>query len=169
MGVGRVMRLLKCYGEKCVEKEIKHPAEDLFKDGGKNYCRECLNIKKQNQEERRQLNTYVSKVFDIPYPTPHMTKQISNFKDQYGISFKEQMLTVNYFVNALDKIPDIKFGLAFIVTYHQAALVALEELRIQREAMKKVQEEEIYVDVVTVKGATRKIDDLQEIDMNDLI
>lgn len=161
------MRLLKCYGDKCVKGDIKHPPETLVKVGGKNYCQECLIIHNKNKAERARLYNYVCEVFDIPQITGHMMKQIKTFKEEYNIPYIEQLYTINYVLERTDLNVDIKYGVAFIGAYHQAMLSDLEDMMEQRKAIEEFKEQAPkYVKIKPTQET--KNDNLQEVEMDDL-
>lgn len=103
-------RLLKCYGT-C---EKKHPKEVLTKYKGKNYCQTCLKEKRHNDEDYQFLLMKISTSYNIPYPTGMMLRQIKNFKNDRGYSYRNQALAVEYIKTVLRKKMETKYGLGLV-------------------------------------------------------
>lgn len=162
-----VVRLLKCYGEKCLKDNIKHPKENLVELGGKRYCQTCLIEHQKNKAERQKLYNYLCEMFEISVPTGHMMKQIKNFKEEYGISYREQLLTANYVFERTDLNPDPRYGVAFIGAYHQAMLAELDDMLEQREKIRNIEPDEVHV-VNIQEGRSENQKEIKAIDMNDL-
>lgn len=85
-------RLLKCYGT-CGEKY-----EDVYlkKDGGKNYCKKCLEEKHKEKSDRNSLYKTISELYGLTYPTGMMLKQIKNFRNDNGYSYEDIEYTLLY-------------------------------------------------------------------------
>ena len=49
-------RLCKCYGEDCIEKDLRYPKDELQQIGGKNYCGACYAKKKEDEEQRNYMH-----------------------------------------------------------------------------------------------------------------
>lgn len=160
-------RLLKCYGQACLEKNIKHPKDSLVELGGKRYCQTCLIEHQKQKAERQQLYNYLCEKFEMSVPSGHMMKQIKTFKEEYGIPYKEQLLTANYVFERTDLNPDPKFGVAFIGAYHQAMLSELDVILEQREKIKNMQPDEVHV-INIQDGRSEAQKEIKAIDMNDL-
>lgn len=160
-------RLLKCYGDSCIKANKKFPKEELVEVGGKRFCQSCLIEHQRNKAERQQLYNYLCDKFEMTVPSGHMMKQIKTFKEEYGISYREQLLTANYVFERTDLVPNPKFGVAFIGAYHQAMLTELDEMLEQREKINNMQPDEVQV--VNISNREQEINNnIKEIDMDDL-
>ncbi|MGL4850884.1 MAG: hypothetical protein ACRC28_18515 [Clostridium sp.] len=159
------MRLSKCYGEECLKTDKKWDKSQLVKDGGKNYCPSCYQIRRQFVEERTKLFEYIKVIFDIPYVTPMIQKQANNFQEKYNISYREQRLTLNYMVNRLKMKLDLKYGITLIGNYHLQMVQAYKELQEKQKQIAKfeIKKQEVQVAVATKR---KKNNNLKQIDMS---
>lgn len=104
------MRLLKCYGT-CGEK---HPKTELTKYKNLNYCITCYRDKMKNDQERQDLLNVISSVYDIPYPTGFMLRQMKQFKEDRNYSYGDQAKAILYSKNILNKVMKSNYGLGLI-------------------------------------------------------
>lgn len=110
-------RLYKCYGEDCINKNLKYEKELLIEDGGKRYCKSCLDKKIREIKERNELYNTIKQLYKIPYPTGMMLRQIKNYKEEFGYTYKGMDQTLRYINNDDNKITfNHRYGLG-IITY----------------------------------------------------
>lgn len=104
-------RLLKCYGT-CGEKYEK---VFLTNDGGKNYCERCLNKKHKDKEDRNSLYKLICELYDVTYPTGMMLKQIKQFREENGYTFKDIEYTLLYIRDYKNNIDfHYKYGISIV-------------------------------------------------------
>ena len=126
-------RLLKCYGEECQAKNIKHPSDKLSKLSGKNYCPKCYNIEKTNRENREEAYRIIAHAYDIQMPTTLMKKHVKDMHENYGWSYKRIMVLADYVFNKKKiNMLDMKYGVKHLENYHQE----MNEYYIKRKRQK---------------------------------
>lgn len=142
-------RLVKCYGEACESIGKKWEKDMLVKYKNKNYCPQCAEIEKKNDDDRQLLYNLISDLYKIPFPNGLMLRQIKQFKEQRKYSYeniRKALLYANY-VQHVNFSP--KYGLG-IVPY-----VIDEAIRYHDDQVKKAKEME-GKQVVTTKTTVRK-------------
>jgi len=97
----KASRLYKCYGL-CNEKYSKN---ELLEYGKKKYCKACLDSILKEKNEREELYLTIKTLFNVSYPTGMMLKQIKQYKEECGYTYKGMTLTLNY----CSKMPGIDF------------------------------------------------------------
>lgn len=132
-------RLLKCYGE-CGEKYEK---EKLIHYKSKNYCENCYNKKLKNDEGRKILYEVIGNVYNIPYPTGQMLRQMKAFREERNYQYEDQAKALLYAKHILKKDMRSSYGLGLIPYVIDDAVKFYNEQVEKSKAMegKKVQHE----------------------------
>lgn len=139
-------RLCKCHGS-CGEK---YPKEELFTfetNINQRYCKDCFEQIKKDREDREELYTVIKELYNVSYPSGMMLKQIKEYKEVNGYSYKAMANTLRYCAT----ISGIKFsplmGVGIIPhQYERAKAAYLERQRKEEEFAKGINTE-----VVTIK------------------
>lgn len=126
-----MVRLLKCYGD-C---EGKFPKEELEKISGKNYCPSCYAAKKKEDEDRDRLYKIINETFGISFPTGLILRQIKQYKEQRGYSYKNIYFAVHYIRNIKKIDLQLKFGIALVPHYYDEMITYYKQLKERREKM----------------------------------
>ena len=151
-------RLLKCYGY-CNEKYEK---ENLINHNGKNYCRSCLDKFLKEQQDREELYNTIKDLYDVSYPTGMMLKQIKEYKEVNGYSYKGMTLTLKYCLDELKLTFHSNMGVGIIPhQYEKAKLDYINKL--------KQQENFIEIDTTPVVIQISKIDNENRLKKEKLI
>lgn len=109
------MRLLKCYGKSCVENNVKHPKEELINYKGKNYCKMHYNKKIKDDKDKKILTDYICKVYNMPYVSPFILKQIKDYTEDKGLTYDDIRGTLEY-VRTLPGIElSPKYGIGIVL------------------------------------------------------
>lgn len=82
---------------KCPECGTFNEKEEAIFHSGKYYCKICYENKKQSTEDYKNLIEYICTLFEIDAPNGWMLKQIKDFKDQFGYTYKGIKSTLYYF------------------------------------------------------------------------
>ena len=118
-------RLLKCYGEDCVETGEKWEKDQLVKYKNKNYCVNCVTKEKKNDEDRKLLYHLISELYEIPFPNGLMLRQIKQFNQERKYTYENirKALLYGKYVKNMSFQP--KYGLGIVpyiiddaVAYH---------------------------------------------------
>ena len=128
-------RRLKCYGF-C---DNKYPKEELTQYKSKNYCSECLIIKKEDDVGREKLINEISKIYNIPYPTGMMLRQMKDFRESRNYKYNDQAKAIWYGKHVLKKSFHSKYGLSLVPYIIDAAVIYFEENRKRAEKLEDVQ------------------------------
>lgn len=133
-----MVRLLKCYGY-CNEK---HPKENLIKlnlnknssNPGQNYCKSCYEKKIKDHNDREDLYKYLQESFNLNFPTGLMLRQIKDFRNNRGYSYKNIRFTLNYVFNIKKTHkPVTKFGIAIVPYFHDEMIEYFKRLKEKRD------------------------------------
>lgn len=158
-------KLLKCYGY-CNEKYEK---DELIKHtNGKNYCRSCLDKMLKDQTDREELYSTIKELYDVSYPTGFMLRQIKEYKEIKGYTYKSMTLTLRYCVDELGLSFDANMGVGIIP--HQYEKAKLDYLKKQKQ-----KDNFIEIDTTPIVVKISKIDNENRlkneklIDLEDLI
>lgn len=103
-------RMLKCYGW-CEEK---HAKSNLIKFSSRNYCFKCYERVTREKLERETLMHTISEVYNIPYPTGRMLKQMKDFKEERNYSYLDQSNALLYGRDVLHKVFHSKYALGLL-------------------------------------------------------
>ncbi|MGG1916004.1 hypothetical protein ABFY54_28790 [Priestia megaterium] len=111
-------RLVKCYGT-C---EQKHYQSEMQKISGKNYCPQCYLVRAKEQQDREDLTNLIKELYNIPYPTGYMLKQIKQFTEERGYKYQGIAATLRYvFEIKRAARPEQRFGLSIVPHYYDEA------------------------------------------------
>lgn len=81
-------------------------------------CYDALQRSKKNREE---LTDYISLKYNIPFPNGYMLKQITDYHNQRGYSYKAMLVTLKYIFD-VEKIPTKEgVGIGLIPFYFEKA------------------------------------------------
>lgn len=111
------LRLLKCYGEACVESGTKHPKEELTNYHGKNYCSTCYITKLNNEKNNERLYEVIKRLYRIPYPDPRMKKQVKDFIKQ-GLTYDGIIGTLEYIDSSTRYQLEPRYGLSLVLNFY---------------------------------------------------
>lgn len=125
-------RLLKCYGT-CGKKYVK---EELEQYKSKNYCSECLRVKRKDDEGRDTLQKVIMKIFNIPFPNGQMLRQMKMFREERNYEYEDQAKAILYGKYQLKKEFHPKYGLGLIPYIIDDAVEFYESQTAKMEAMK---------------------------------
>lgn len=116
------LRLYKCYGEDCLNKNKKHPLEILIKEGSKKYCKNCLAKINKDRAEREDLYNIIKEYYNITFPTGLMLKQIKQYQVEAGYTLTGMAKTLKYLKNNCTGITfKPKMGLGIISYKYEEA------------------------------------------------
>lgn len=68
----------------------------------------------KDDEERLELINVISSVYDIPYPTGFMLRQMKQFREDRNYSYGDQAKAILYSKNILNKVMKSNYGLGLI-------------------------------------------------------
>lgn len=153
-----VLRLYKCYGEDCVNQNKKHPLDNLIEEGGKRYCKSCLEKRHKEQKDRRELYDTIKEYYNISFPTGMMLKQIKQYQDEAGYTLTGMTKTLKYLKNNCTGITfKPQMGLGIIsYKYDEAKEFWINQQRIA-DAQRKLQENKESLNEVVVVN-TKQLD-----------
>lgn len=158
-------RLLKCYGT-CNNKHLK---EDLVKVGTQNFCKPCAEAKKKEQEDRAVLYKTIQTVFQLPYPSGQMLRQISDFIAERNYTLEGMTKTICYFVKVQRKVPFKNGGLAFIPWNYDNAIKYYNEQEEKRKNSTDVSNKKVILKISPIEHTTEVYKTRKIIDMGAIL
>jgi hypothetical protein len=118
-------RLLKCYGEDCVQTGKKWEKDQLVKYKNKNFCLSCAAKEKKNDEDRTLLYKLISELYEIPFPNGLMLRQIKQFNQERKYTYENIRKALLYGKHVRNMSFHPKYGLGIVpyiideaVAYH---------------------------------------------------
>lgn len=157
--------LVKCYGG-C---EGKYEKSMMVKLKGQNHCPNCRDKVKNEQEDRQLLYNTIIKIFEVPFPTGMMLRQIKQFSEERSYTYKGMTMTLCYIKKVLRKDLNKKGGLALVPYCYDQALQYYKDLEEKRKNTVDVSNEVIKVKISPFKHTTEKIKDRAFIKMGGLV
>lgn len=87
------------------------------------YHNECYEVIQLENQHRTELNEYISKLYNVEFPTGWMLKQIKEYKEKRNYKYKGMELTLRYMyeVERLNKLDAHQAGLGMIPYYYEKA------------------------------------------------
>lgn len=111
-------RLRTC--PKCKEK-VDPLAENAIDIENSTLHRECYERSKREKENLNNLLDYISLKYNIEFPTGYMLKQVSDYRNKRGYSYKAMLATLKY-IFEVEKVPLKEgVGLGLIPFYFEKA------------------------------------------------
>lgn len=141
------------------------------KISGRWVCEDCLEVREGIQGERQSLYDYVSKIFNIEYPTVWMMKQIKDFKEQNGYTYKGMELTLRYWIETLGNSMVNAKGVGIIpYVYDDAKRFFIEKMEVGNfvASMEEPLSNNKEVNILKSKMSGNKEKKSKLIDMSDL-
>lgn len=127
-------KLLKCYGEKCMEENKKYPSNELQKISGKNYCPICYQSRLKESNDRKKLVEEIINIYGEI--TGRMQADIKKFKEVNKYKYEGMRLTLIY-CRDVKRLPmEAKYGLARVAYYYEECRDYYIELKKQKEDLK---------------------------------
>lgn len=104
------------------------------KVGNRWRCKNCDDKVKKETNNRNELYEYISKLYNIKFPTGLIIKQIKTFKEEYGYKYSGMLLSLKYFYETLQKPLKYDDGVGIIpYIYEDAKKNYLEQRNIKKE------------------------------------
>lgn len=132
-------RLIKCYGY-C---NGTYPIGELVKVGSKNHCKPCAEIKEKEIADRKLLYNTIQKIFNIPFPTAFMLRQMKMFKEERNYTYEGMTKALCYVIKVMKISPDHKKGLGILPYYYDSAIDHYKQLEQRRENVKSATHGEV--------------------------
>lgn len=150
---------------KCGEKVDPLSANALDTDTA-TYHRECYESIQRAKKNRAELTDYISLKYDIQFPTGYMLKQITDYHEKRGYSYKAMLATLR-FIFEVEKIPvKENTGLGLIPFYYEKAKKYYAKLRVAGNSATNITINNKTVKVKAIlenKKRTRKSIDLSSL------
>lgn len=121
--------LVKCYGY-CGKK---HPKSQMKKYAGKNHCPDCYQKKIKEAEDRNKLYKTISEIFGITFPTGLMLRQIKEYRNERGYSYKNIRFAVDYIYRKKKMEPIVSKGIALVPYFYDEMIDYYKDLKEKRE------------------------------------
>lgn len=122
-------RLLKCYGY-C---DQKYPADQLVKYKNANHCHVCYDRKTKEVKDRENLYNVIKEVFELKFPTGMMLRQIKEYREDRGYTYKNIAFTIDYMVKRKGLKLQTKYGIALVPHYYDEMITYYKDLKEKRE------------------------------------
>lgn len=127
---------------KCSMCEQTFPKEKIHLIGGKNFCDKCAVIRQKDIDDLKDLRDYIKlKLEPEDNLWPLITKQIKQFKEEYGFKYSGMKATLRYLFEYSEETYDWDrdLGIAFLQYYYRKANQFFSKLY----ELKKVNPDEI--------------------------
>ena len=82
---------------KCPECDTLNDKEVAVYHNGRHYCAVCYENKKKSSDDYKALIEYICEIYGIEAPTGWMLKQIKDFREQFGYTYKGIKSSLHYF------------------------------------------------------------------------
>ena len=120
------VRLRTC--PKCKEKVNPLDSDSIDTDIA-TYHRSCYDSIQRQKKNREELLDYISLKYNIEFPTGFMLKQITDFHNKRGYSYKAMLVTLHY-IFEVEKVPTKEgVGLGLIPFYFEKAKSYHQKIR----------------------------------------
>lgn len=119
-------RQLLCYGKNCYEDKIKHDKEELTKYKGKNYCPQCLKIKKQYDESRHYLYNILTRIYGEKRIPGMVLAQVKRFV-KGGMTHQGIANTIRYLELERGYTFEMQYGIGLVGSYYDNGQYFKEE------------------------------------------
>lgn len=121
------------------KKKVNPLDDDAVETTQATLHRGCYDAIERAKKNRVDLLDYISLKYNIEFPTGFMMKQISDFHNQRGYSYKAMKATLEYMFD-VEKIP-IKegSGLGLLPYYYDKAKKYYAKMRVAGDAAKKIE------------------------------
>src|SRR5690606_26192640 len=112
---GRMPKCKSC-GE-AVDKSL----DDFTKNYKGYYHNSCYEVIQVENQFRTELTEYISEIYRVEFPTGWMLKQIKEYKEKRGYTYKGMELTLRYMyeVEKLNRLEAHEAGLGMIPYYYE--------------------------------------------------
>ncbi|HLO11562.1 MAG TPA: hypothetical protein VK190_04835 [Pseudoneobacillus sp.] len=144
---------VKCYGS-CEQRFEK---EQMTKIKGQNHCPECYQKVLKENEDRQVLYNTVQKIFQVPFPTGMMLRQIKTFKEERAYTYEGMTMTLCYIVKVLQTKLNTRGGLAMIPYCYDQAIKYYADLEEKRKNTGDIDCKVITVKISPLKLSTDEI------------
>lgn len=120
------VRLRTC--PKCKEKVNPLDVESIDTDTA-TYHRDCYESIQRQKKNREELLNYISLKYNVEFPTGFMLKQITDYHNKRGYSYKAMLVTLEYMFD-VEKVPTKEgVGLGLIPFYFEKAKSYHQKIR----------------------------------------
>lgn len=114
---------------KCKEK-VDPLAENALDTENATFHRDCYERIQREKKNRAELTNYISLKYNVEFPTGYMLKQITEFHDKRGYSYKAMLATLK-FMFEVEKVPlKENVGLGLIPFYYERAKSYYSKLKV---------------------------------------
>ena len=138
-------RLYKCYGD-CGGKYEKESL--IVHSNNKKYCSSCLEKMLKEQSDINRLYNKIKILYNVSYPTGLMLKQIKEYKEVNGYTYRGMELTLDYCKETLNL--DFKSTMGVGIIPHQYER-AKEHYIEKQNKLKNHKDVEIKTNVINLK------------------
>lgn len=157
------VRLRTC--PKCKEK-VDPLNDDAVDVSNTTFHRECYEANKRAEKNRNDLLDYISLKYDMEFATGFMLKQISEFHNKRGYSYKAMKATLVYMFE-VEKIP-IKegTGLGLIPHFYDKAKKYYQRINLAGDAAKNIEIDNTVKKIKTHKP--KNVNRVRHFDLSDM-
>lgn len=116
-------RLYKCQGF-CGES---YKMADMIVNAGKKYCKSCYDKIIKDRSDMYILGQTICRLFDLPYVTPRIKKQINDYREKYDYTILGINTTLLYIEKNRNITFDEKYGIGIVGYYYLNAIKDYKE------------------------------------------
>jgi hypothetical protein len=105
----------------------------MIKFKGANHCPPCYDIKVKDTNDREELYKFLQTTFNLSFPSGLMLRQIKQFKEERGYSYKNIRFTVDYIIRIAKMNMQVQYGIALVPHYYDEMIRYYKDLKERRE------------------------------------
>jgi hypothetical protein len=127
----------------------------------KYYHKECFIKWQQENQDRQELYDYIKEIFHITFPTGFMLRQIKEYKEVRGYTYKGMTLALKYFFEIQKNNPKVQ-SLGIIPYIYDQAKKYWRDIKIKQKQMEKDEQpkEKIIINIFSEENKPIELNDI---------
>jgi hypothetical protein len=127
----------------------------------KYYHKECFAKWQQENQDRQELYDCIKEIFHITFPTGFMLRQIKEYKEVRGYTYKGMTLALKYFFEIQKNNPKVQ-SLGIIPYIYDQAKKYWRDIKIKQKQMEKDEQpkEKIIINIFSEENKPIELNDI---------
>lgn len=134
-------------------------------------CEDCQVIRDAQEVDRQSLYSYIAKLFNLDFPNMWMLKQVKDFKEQHGYTYKGMQMTLEYWTETLGNSMHDAKGIGIVPYIYDEAkdlFMKKRDVKYLAETMEEPLTTDRTVSISKASMQPNRASNTGLIDMNDL-